>query len=436
MPAGLRMRPVLAVAGAYALLVAVLIGLRPLWLDEIIQVLDSRRATAPEAAQQVRYSPGNAPLGTLVEHWTFQAAGSSARTARLPAAVFGVGCVLLTGLIALTLRLPRPWLAAAAFGVLPLALRYAAEARGYSQALFFSLAATLLFLRLARRPGPAPAVLYALALMAAVYTQPYAALVAGAHILWAVLDRRGNVALYAAGATAAAVLTFLPWYLPVRGTWAASVASGGLHLTASWKTPLMLFREISGAGYWGSGLLAILCVLGALRLRAKRPALAFLLLLIVVPAAGVLAADAVFDYFIAARQMLWILPPAAILASAARRPSAVFFAVLLLAVCVWKNAAYFSSRAEDWDAAARALAAETRSGACLVLADPGSLVYLRLFAPELGRAPCDSSVVVAAITPHTSRTAGAELLKSLAAQGYSERAVQHTGGATVVLMKR
>lgn len=430
------MRPLLLVTAFYAMVLAFLIGVRPLWLDEIIQVLDSRHATAGEVVRQVRYSPGSAPLGTLVQHWTLDATGYSAWKARLPAAVFGVGCVLLTGLVALELGLARPWLAAALFGVLPLTLRYAAEARGYSQAMFCALLATLLFLRLARNPTPATALFYCLALAAAIYTQPYAALPAGAHVLWAVLSRKGKAALYSTGAGVVAVLAFLPWFLWARGNWTSSVNSGNLHFFATFRTPLMLFRELSGAGYWGSGLLLLLCVLGAMRLRADRPTLAFLLLSVTVPVVGVFAADAVFDYFLAARQMLWILPPAALLASAAQRPAGVALAVLLLAVSLYKSAMYFSSREEDWDAAARALAVEVQRGACLELATPGTLVYLQFFVPHLGRAACDSSTVVAAITPYTAAGEREALLRRLEAEGYATRATRRAGGTTLVLLRR
>jgi mannosyltransferase len=339
-------------------------------------------------------------------------------------------------MVALALGLARPWLAAALFAVLPLTLRYAAEARGYSQAMFFALLATLLFLRLAREPSPWTAVFYGLALIAAIYTQPYAALPAGAHILWAVLMRKRKAALYSAAAAALAVLAFVPWFLWVHGYWRTSVDTGDLHFVATLKTPLMLFRELSGAGYWGSGLLLLLCILGAMRLRTDRPTRAFLLLLIAVPLAGVFAADAIFDYFLAARQLLWILPPAALLASAAQRPAGVVLAILLLAVSAHKSALYFASKEEDWDAAARALAVEVDRGACLALANPGTLPYLQLFAPHLSQAPCASNTIVAAITPYSSSRERTALLDRLAAEGCAKRSTRRAGGTTLVLLQK
>jgi hypothetical protein len=248
--------------------------------------------------------------------------------------------------------------------------------------------------------------------------------------------RKRKAARYSAAAAALAALAFVPWFLWVHGYWRTSVGTGDLHFVATLKTPLMLFRELSGAGYWGSGLLLLLCILGALRLRTDRPTQAFLLLLIAVPLAGVFTADAVFDYFLAARQLLWLLPPVAILASAAQRPAAVVLAVLLLAVSVHKSALYFASKEEDWDAAARALAVEVDRGACLELANPGTLAYLQLFAPSLGQRPCASSTVVAAITPYSSSRERTALLDRLASEGYAKRSTRRAGGTTLFLLQK
>src|SRR6185437_14096964 len=124
------------------------------------------------------------------------------------------------------------------------------------------------------------------------------------------------------------------------------------------KTPLMLFREVAGAGYWGSGILLILCILAFLN-KALRTG--FLLSLIAIPIALALAADAASGYFVATRQILWVLPAIALLAAKglgrANRLAAPL-TILLTAVCVWQSYRYFSAPHENWQIAADALAAE------------------------------------------------------------------------------
>src|SRR6185312_500057 len=150
--------------------------------------------------------------------------------------------------------------------------------------------------------------LYTLALIAAIYTQPYAIFIGFAHLAW---ERSRSAAI----ALGVAIAAFFPWYVHASQIWTAGLASSDVHFAFSAKTPLMLFREAAGAGYWGSGLLVIFCVMAA---RHRK----FLAYWIGIPVLLALLADAASGYFVAARQILWILPAVAVAAALGieRRP--------------------------------------------------------------------------------------------------------------------
>ena len=158
-----------------------------------------------------------------------------------------------------------PWLAAALFTIYPVTLRYAAESRVYTQALFLSVVATLIYVRLAKTGARGLLAAYWLVLTAAIYTQPYSASVGLALLLWSVWHREFKTATYRGIAGALTALAFLPWYLWSRAAWTSGILREGFHFSASIKFPLMVFREVAGAGYWGSGLLFLLCAMAILR---------------------------------------------------------------------------------------------------------------------------------------------------------------------------
>src|SRR5258706_189074 len=111
----------------------------PLWLDEVLQLLETRNTSAAEMLTVLPRNAGAAPLGYLVQQATLRIGGYSARRARLPMAVFAAASVFLVALLAGELGVQWPWLAATLFAVFPLTFRYATESRVYSQALFLSV---------------------------------------------------------------------------------------------------------------------------------------------------------------------------------------------------------------------------------------------------------------------------------------------------------
>jgi hypothetical protein len=432
------MRALILVTATYTLLVAALLGFKPLWLDELIQLSDASEPTPAAVFERVRHSAGGVPLATLIQHYTIDETGRSPAGARLPAAIFGVAGVFAAGLLALQLGLAQPWIASALFAALPLTLRYSTEARNYSQGVFLSLVATLVFLLLVRRPVLA-CVPYALTLVLCLYTQPYSVFVAGAHILWSVMSKQLKAARYAAVSLLLAVLAFVPWFIWAGPAWRGATNDYDLHFSATSKTALMIFRELAGGGYWGSGLLLVLCLIGLWKIHSDHSTLSFLLLLIAVPIGCALACDALFDYMIAARQFIWALPAIAILAAAGVPGPARIGAVLvvpLLLVSVVYNVKFFNSRQENWETAAHVLAAETRHGACLEVAPSGMRSLYEFYAPKLSRTSCDAGTVVAAIAPYARPVEREALLENLKTRGYSQMETRGAGGTTVILLTR
>ena len=104
-------------------------GVLPLWLDEIIQLRQTRNTT-PAAVDGIFAAAGAAPLGYLTQQAVLRATGYSVRWARFPSTVFMAGTVFLVAMIG-------GELAAVLFALFPLTLRYACESRVYSEALFF-----------------------------------------------------------------------------------------------------------------------------------------------------------------------------------------------------------------------------------------------------------------------------------------------------------
>lgn len=426
-------------AAVFALIAAALIGRKLPIMDEVLFLSPARQATVHEVLEKTRWHSGSVPLGFLMERAFLQITGYSVWLARIPAALLGVASVLAVGVLAGKLRAATPWMASALFAAFPLTLRYTLEARPYTLALLFSLALTLLFLELAERPAFLVACAYGLVALLATYTQPFAALVCGAHFLWAAIYGRVRAAAYVGGAAAIAAAALVPWYLWARSAWAYESAQQSFGFVFAVKRPLMLVRELTGAGYWGFGILLALCVLGAMGSGLDRKAVVLLLLLIAVPLAGGLLADALFGYFLAARQFLWVLPAVAILAASpwvARPRATAALALLFAAVCGYKSVRYFNQPEPDWEAAAKAIASEVDRGACFRVAPEIARGLYAYFAPQLDRRQEACPTVVAAALPFTSQRDRDALIEDLVRKGYAELRTDNVAGTFLAILRR
>lgn len=196
----------------------------------------------------------------------------------------------------------------------------------------------------------------------------------------------------------------------------------------------MLFREVAGTGYWGAGLLAIMCGL-TVAARRSAGAQSLLILLIAIPAVCAFGADAGFDYFVAARQFVWVVPALAILATGAierNTRTGLMLTVLLGVVCLWQNVRFYTTPREDWQLAARALAEEVRRGACLVVVPADQAMLYELFEPQLRPGDCETPHVVLANTPYSNSELRAATVAGLAARGYRPQSQVLVGKSEIV----
>ena len=423
--------------GLYAVLVLSLLSFKPLWLDEMLTLVEVRLPTAAEMIHELPAVPGSSPLTFLEQRYLFDVIGFSEAKARLPAALFGIASIFAAGLLARRLGIERPWIAAALLAIFPLTLRYSVESRPYSQGLFLSLAATLTFLDLRDRPIFARAAIYALLLSLAAYTQAFAASVLGAHILWAVWQKQWRAAVYAASAAAVAIASFLPWVLWSKAAWASGIAREQSHFVFTPKLVLVVSRELIGGGHVSTIAVLLLAGLCLAQRRLDRKYAALLVLLVAVTFVGGLATDAAFSYFFAIRQFLWILPALAILAAAeiARGGKlACALTAVLIFFCVRSSVLFFHDRRENWEAAAHAIAAQMTGGTCLVTPPDGTVRLYRFFEPTLPTEPHNCTRILAATSTYTLESDRQAMFARLASQGYLQRGSQEAGGTSIVVL--
>jgi uncharacterized membrane protein len=438
---------------AYAVIVCSLLQTRPLWVDEILQLVATKGRSLPQTLHPFPGHPGTAPLAYFVQSLFVNALGSSVFWARFPAAMFSVlSCAGIVWL-ARQLRWRETAVAAILFMTLPLQFRYALEGRCYSQALFFAVLATNAVLQVARRPAPFWTCVYGVAVLLGVYSLPLTAFVPLGHLVWIAccLDRpeRKRALVWAGGAAAFAGLLFAPWYLWARSLWLEAIVVQQVHFVLTWKTPLMLLREMAGGGYWISVPLLMAAGLGLASRRMSGTVKMLLLSGIAAPVVGALIADAVFGYFLAIRQMIFMLPGLVLLAAEGLRElydrrrgaGAVFFAGILAAALTY-DVRWLSRPRENWHVAASIL----KTGApesCILFVPAESIIFYAYFEPEIESLVCDPKrpfppsrrIIVA--TPHDTPQAATEpILDRLHAAGMALAERKAAGGIQMLFYER
>jgi hypothetical protein len=236
-------------------------------------------------------------------------------------------------------------------------------------------------------------------------------------------------------ALAVAGIAFLPWFFSSKARWAASIAQTSTHFHISAATPLMIFRESTGAGYWGAGCLALLCGMAAWN-RWPPPRAAWLVVLILSTVViCVLTGDALFGYFLAARQFLWILPSLAIFAASAierKERTALALAILPGIFCVRQSAVFFLSPKENWQAAADSTLAQVQQGAGLIVVPAEQAPLYAFFHPELRSVRATSNPIVMAITPYATGAQRQAAIAAYVAAGYEVELERMIGGSQIV----
>src|SRR5277367_3921211 len=113
------MRGALPATALFAVTVILVLGAHPLWLDEILQLIETRDTSVAQMVSDLPRNSGAVPLGYLVQHLSLKLTGYSVRMARLPAALFGIATVFGVALLAAEIGMRHNWLAGILFAVLP-----------------------------------------------------------------------------------------------------------------------------------------------------------------------------------------------------------------------------------------------------------------------------------------------------------------------------
>jgi uncharacterized membrane protein len=403
-----------------------------LWLDEILDLIGVRFYDLPRLIEYVPKNSGGVPLGYLVQVVSVRALGYSSFSGRLPSAIFSVLGAIGIVLLAKRVGLRWPALALAVFCLFPLQFRYALEARPYSQALAISIWTTLAFMRLREQPTWLRSLLYSASITAGLYTQPYSVFVVVAHFAWVILlpenATKKRLLATAGAALFLAALAFLPWYSYAHQFWRESIETSHFRSTINLKTPLLILRELIGAGYPGALLVLAGACAGLARNGRER---LFWILQLACPVFLALLADWIFGYFLAMRQMIFVLAPLAILFASGlevpavrwRIPAAVY-GCLSIAILVYGDVHFFARPREDWKAASNVLANQVRQGRCTIFLPADSARLYEFFDPDVSSRACPSDLtttrtIAMAISPYESLAAQRGLEARLSGLGFS-----------------
>jgi hypothetical protein len=437
----IRPRYWIAFLAAYTGVLLSLTWARPLWLDEILELLITREDGFRSRLEMIRETPGAVPLGYEVQHVVTRVLGESVFSARLPSELFALVSLCAMLWLAREIQVRGRVFLALVWTLLPILLRYALEGRGYSQALALSAASTLVFFRLLRDPRASIAALYAALVFAAISTQPYSLFLQVGLLAPLVFERRKPLmrrALILGGISiACAVLAFAPWVFWSGHNWTqyASRIKQEFHLTA--RLPLLLIREISGGSYFCSLGLLTFAVAGSVSRRMNPLTKRQLLTGIGACVALALAGDLTFHYFFATRQVLFTLVPLCLLAgegwaeAAWRGPylrSALL--TLFLVATVLKDFSYFRDRSENWKSAALRLEIVTRS-ACIFYPPNDLPQVYEYFEPALQDRKCEprrfTDTVYLPVTRYTAVNDARAAFRELTSNGYSLDQVERAG---------
>ncbi|HLH43167.1 MAG TPA: glycosyltransferase family 39 protein [Bryobacteraceae bacterium] len=375
------------VVGAYAALLLWALPRTPLWLDEIQQFGNTRNGSLGELMRWAQLNAGASPLPYLVQRPCVDLLGYSAFAARFPAALFSILSGAIFVVVSSRFLKESRWFALAMFLVLPIQFRYGMEARPYSQGLLFSLGTLWLFLKLEERYSAGLAILYGLSVAAGLYSQPLTIFPALAQAAYALPKRRAPLL-----AVVAAVLSYLPWYIPQR---LAQTSYAAIHPPTaffSWRQihPLVLLHDMTGGGY--ACAIPLLALAAWTIYKTTEPgAQRVLYYTLLATLAGPILMDAVFNYFFAERQWLFAMPALLLLAAQGltRQITGVALAGVFLVAAIVKDFHQAITPRDDLAATADAIAAHLPAGACVQAEPPGQIDFYLFFRPGLQSRVCE-----------------------------------------------
>ena len=442
-----RPKAVLIAIGAYAALVFAVLGITPLWLDELQQLVIGRESVAA-LLRWVQLNPGASPLPYLAQRAVVDLFGTSAYVARIPAALCSVAGAAVFAALCGRFGIRSPAWATILFLAVPLQFRYALEARGYSQGLLCALASWLLFLRARERGTWGAAAWYAASVALGLYSQPLTILPVFGALFWLIGERQAGLRTrrLILGAASAGVVSFVPWYVLQRQ---AQEGAGTMALYFfSWRqaTPLVLLHELSGGGYVASAALLVGAAVGIGTLRNRR----LIGCVAAAALAGPIVVDALVNYFFAARQLLFAAPALALCAAggierlgargSGRKRRWAGYALLLtfFAAAAVSDYRLATVPKDGFGAQARVLA-NLPPDACVAVAPVNHALYYLALRPELERRICaeppDAARVVAVMSPYSVQ-GERDQLSQLLERSYVKTAVLQSGAGEIIDYRR
>lgn len=447
-----KFQPALLIV-CYTVVVLACLTIRPLWLDEVLQLIGT---TSPSIGSTIRWAqrnPGGVPLGYLTQRLFVFIGGPDAFWSRLPSALFSAAscCLLIALCRALRISRSAALIAAGVFMIVPAQFHYATEARPYSEALCFSILSMLAAASCMSRPNAITISVCLAAMVASVYTQPYALLPVLGQCVWyawqGLKERQSRRAVLPLASLCMAVVLFIPWYrLGTR--WWDAVIRNNEYPQFHWTFTLLLdaFKGISGGSFVCSLALLTLCMAGV---RSSTGAARWAPLLgALFTIVGVLAIDASRNYFFASRQFLFAVPGLSILAALGlanalprRKIVGTLFAGVFIVAAGINDVKMQMGAKEDWVAAAHSLDQLARAGYCIDMAgaDQGPLTLYSVFVPALPDSLCRGrpGSKVALVSNPTIRTADISASEAeLRNSGFALQQRIAVGGTTIQLEKR
>jgi len=426
-----------AILTAYCMLLLALLGLTPLWLDELQQFGSARHNSWAQLMNIALIVPGAAPLPYLFQNLVVDWLGFSTWTARLPAALSSLCAGVIFWSVAQDEKPRARILALVLFLALPLQFRYALEARGYSMGLACSLLSFRFFQALSRQPSIRRSLLYCASVMVGLYAHPFTCFPIVAQVLWVCWPARATRLRMAAVASAAVgAASFLPWYF-LQGRAVARVKpTWDYFFSISQVRPAALLHDLTGGGYVCTIAILGLCAIGVWLGRGNR---SLFVCMAAVSLIGPILADAYTSYFFANRQLLFAMPAIILLAARGAdalletRARAPLWAALLLGsfvaasiVADFRNA---TVPRDDLVASAGELAARVHEGDCFLTAPPNMAAQFVLLRPELQNKVCADTPAEAAyaVTNQYTRPQDRESLARRLGARYRLAQTEHIG---------
>ena len=240
-----------------------------LWFDEIITLLYSARD--PIWRIMTHYGGQNQHmLYSILAHCSIRIFGEQPWALRLPAVVFGVAGVPALYLFGRLVTCKREALFAAAL----MAINYqhiwfSQNARGYTGMVFWTLMASIFFIRCANNGRKSDGVMYGVSAALGVYTHLMVSFVIVGHAIlyaWLIWSRARSASrlprdsfLPLCGLVLAGMLSFLLYAPVIPGIFARTIGVAGTSVRSEWASPVWALKEMMrglrhGAG---GGLLAV-----------------------------------------------------------------------------------------------------------------------------------------------------------------------------------